>query len=670
MIFAASVGVAAWLYFDGSHRSHIKGFVQGETIDIAPLQLGRVVSVGVEPGQPVRAGQVVAVLDSSSLDSEIRILEAERMELAARITADKTAVERAHRNDARRLDNDVEQLRLALSREEEAYFRAKAEVTALEEERKRLRRLVDDRLATADDLARLDVRYAAVEKEVQDKPRTIRLLREQLRSAEGRRDLGAGDSDIVDVAIQPLVLQLEVLEKRLDRLRHDRLDLALCAPSDGKVTVVHKCAGEVVAEGEPVVTAESTTGERIIACLPEEEALSVHAGDRARLWPIQSRGGERVSGRVIALSPSVEELPLRCRETPARPVWGRNAVILPDDPVNLIPGQSFHVLFEERKEGAGSGTAVALIPQPGAEDPHPMEVPDRLMKLSRFEPSGILWLQELLRYVLVSDDTGYPQAKDHAPWLFTMTVEGQVDPQPLPIAGVLAVNDLESIAPGGGDSIYLLSSQSQSKRGRRPASRTTFLKVVPDGLGYRVTGKAHLEALIEAAGPKFCEQLGLLNGTGGLNIEGMTRHQGALFLGLKAPLDAGGSALIWRIESPDALFAPGGLDRAGLSLWARVDLDPRQDQTKAPDGISELLFLPDGSLVIASVSSKSSGETVSGHLWSVAVPQAGNLSARLVRTFPGFKPEGISLSPKPGRLVVVFDADDNVPYWVEMSWPL
>jgi len=668
--FLVSLGVAGLLYHGGSERSHIKGFVQGEEIAIAPLQLGRIVSVGVESGQPVRAGQVVAMLDASTIDNEIMILEAERTEIEARITAEKTAVERDHRNDARRLDNDVEQLRLALTKEEEAFFRAKAEMTALEEERRRLRQLVSDHFATTDDLARLDVRYAAIEKEVQDKPRTIRLLREQLRSAERRRDVGAGDSDIVGVAVQPLVLQLEVIEKRLERLHQDRLSLALRAPADGNVTIVHKRSGEVIAEGEPVVSVECTPGAQIVACLPEAEALSVDTGDRARLWSLQSRGSKELSGKVIALSPRVEELPVRCRRTPTQPEWGRNAVILLDDPVDLIPGQPFDVLFERRREGTGSGTAIAQSPLPGEDDPQSMEVPEELVKLSRLEPSGILWQKNLLRYLLVSDDTGYPNDNDHAPWIFTMTVDGKVEPYPLPLTGIDEVNDLESIAPGEGGAIYMLSSQSHSKRGRRLPSRTAFLKVVPNGSGYRVAGEAHLAELLDVAGPKYWERLGIPDGTRDLNIEGMTYHQGALLLGLKSPLSADGLALIWRLENPDSLFEPGGLDRAGLSLWAQVDLDARQDNTLVPRGVSELLSLPDGSLLITSTVSKRTGEIESGYLWSVSEAQPGLLSARLVRTFPGLKPEGISLSPIPGRIVIAFDADDNRPYWIELSWPV
>ncbi len=52
------------------------------------------------------------------------------------------------------------------------------------------------------------------------------------------------------------------------------------------------------------------------------------------------------------------------------------------------------------------------------------------LRVSRFEPSGLVWVSSLDRYIVVSDETGVDRAR---PWLFTMSRRGVIDPEPLVI---------------------------------------------------------------------------------------------------------------------------------------------------------------------------------------------------------------------------------------------
>src|SRR5262249_11711266 len=149
-------------------------------------------------------------------------------------------------------------------------------------------------------------------------------------------------------------------------------------------------------------------------------------------------------------------------------------------------------------------------------------------------------------------------------------------------------------------------------------------------------------------------------------------HAGALYLGLKAPLDARGEAMIWRIASPGALFdvSTNGakkLDVMGMQLWAHVRVDVELEGTKVKGGISELMFEGRDALVIAST--PSSAEGAAGALWRVEHARGGELEARLVRRFPGRKPEGLTPSLTHGRLMVVFDAGSATPSFLELPWP-
>jgi hypothetical protein len=302
-------------------------------------------------------------------------------------------------------------------------------------------------------------------------------------------------------------------------------------------------------------------------------------------------------------------------------------------------------------------------------------VPAGLSVRTRFEPSGVLALASESRYLLVSDDTGR-DGDEGEPWLFAMSASGAVEADPVPVSGVRELNDVEAITSGGDGEVYLLSSQSYSKKGKRKPSRTALLRLRREGRGFSADGETHLAEALDAD-TELAAMLGLTDGTRALDIEGLAFKDGALYLGLKAPLDARGRAMIWRVASPAALFEGAGkegaspvdgkrLRDAGISVWASVRVDVELAGQPVPGGISDLLFLPDGSLAIASTPSTEGGDA--GAVWAVDRPDSGELKPRLVERFPGFKPEGLSPSLTAGKLMIVFDTGDRAPALREIVW--
>ena len=63
-----------------------------------------------------------------------------------------------------------------------------------------------------------------------------------------------------------------------------RDSLMLKAPVAGTVTTIHGLVGEVVTPGDPVVGLVGLQSSRVIACLSEDDALSIERGHRANLW--------------------------------------------------------------------------------------------------------------------------------------------------------------------------------------------------------------------------------------------------------------------------------------------------------------------------------------------------------------------------------------------------
>ncbi|MEE8285303.1 MAG: HlyD family efflux transporter periplasmic adaptor subunit [Gammaproteobacteria bacterium] len=670
VLFAATCCLAWWLYLDQARLGNVIGYATGAAFTIASTEPGRLERVEVLPGQPVTAGQVVAYMDASQSEREIDILEAEYERLQAQISAVEEEATHTRFMDRDHLENVVAKAELSLTRERAALERARKEEQALRKEYQRLRRLVGKRLIAQAKLDVFNIRYGTVQQEVADWPRTIRLIRQQLDEARQRLQQGSQSAGL-DVMTEPLRKNMEVNRRRLAQLRAKQATLVLRAPATGRVRTIHRRGGEVVLAGEPIVALISDKQVQVIACVSEEDAMLVRVGDQATL---SARGGSDVlSGRVISLGPLVDQIPLRCRTIPTHAAWGRDVVIELPEVANFLPGQMFHVRFGRHAQRPGETMAAGFE---GAGDrPREIDLPHDLQQRSRFEPSGLTWQDHLSRYVVVSDDTGWPNNHAHAPWLFTMSAEGRMDPDPVLVEGISTFRDLEGIAADTKGGLYLLSSQSYSQHGKRPLSRTLFAHLKRHGMGYQVNHRLSLADLLEQATPNTLTSLGLQHRTRELNIEGLAERDGILFLGLKSPLDEAGRALIWRLGNPQALFTTGELAEADLSLWARVKLDAAVGDTKVAGGISDLLLPASNQLLLTSTPSSKSAAAETGRLWSIKLhprdiykTSIETLTAQAVKTFPGLRPEGLSLSPKLGYVVIAFDANQDTPYWVEIPW--
>lgn len=237
------------------------------------------------------------------------------------------------------------------------------------------------------------------------------------------------------------------------------------------------------------------------------------------------------------------------------------------------------------------------------------------------ELSGLAWAAPLERWLVVSDDTGRGSNK-HAPELLAMSAAGELDATPVPITGIDTLDDPESICAGPPGTWFLVTSHSMNKKGKLPKARRQLLELKLAGRSLAVVRSSDLTTAL---------------GTG-IDVEAVAWHDGALFVGLKAP-----EAAVYRLD------AKGGAEKV-----TTLDLDGQ--------GISDLLFLPDGAMVVAANTAKGMPPRP-GALWRVP---AGGKPELLVR-FAAEKPEGLALDPKTGALVVVFDTDRATPRWAVLD---
>jgi multidrug resistance efflux pump len=597
------------------------GYAELEPIVIASTTDGRVESIAVQPGQPVRAGDIIAIMDDSQVLAELNVLEAERQRLKA---------------SARAEEGDVQ---LLVTREESARQTARSELRTLTDETNRQQSLVSGGLANSNRLSELRVRITTLRQQIDGYSRTIEQIRTQL--GEGISPEGSQ--------------RLEVVERRIDWLELQQKDLVLRSPSNGRVSTVLRRPGEAVASFDPIVEIVDEYSDRVVVCLQETRGQRVAEHDRATLIPWD--GSPVIRGTVVAVGASIGRQSARCSVSGPLAGWGAQAFIQIDPGAQLTPGQRFSVTFTPPQS---SFNAVAA--QPDGDQIQAIEVPKALLDFTRVEPSGLVWSPSLQHYLVVTDDTGRANVNPRVPLLLSMTRDGNFDEtKTIEINGVDEVDDLESIALNTAGDYYLLASQSRSASGKRNKSRTVFLRL---DASLQVQGTLHLYELLEGLDETTRANLGISE-LELIDIEGMTWHNEALYLGLKAPLH-NNMATIWRLDAPEEAFARGQLSEGQLSRYAQIEFPLGSGSQSTYGGIAELLFLPDGSLLVAA-NPIEDGATAPGGLFVVKNPDDAP-RAVLLHEFPRRRPEGLALSPRAGHVMIVFDRGAENPEWLEVPW--
>jgi hypothetical protein len=297
----------------------------------------------------------------------------------------------------------------------------------------------------------------------------------------------------------------------------------------------------------------------------------------------------------------------------------------------------------------------------------PVTVPPELASVtSNPEFSGIVWSKRRKRYLVVTDDSGRrEQGSNHLPLLLGLSEQGALDPHPIPIRGVDHINDPESICAGPDDTFFLVTSHSPNLSNKTPTSRRQLLQLRDAGDAFAVIGRVDLT---EVKGQHSLLSLVGLPPEGRLDIEAVTYHDGAIFIGFKSPLTDDGRAVVARLSEPLKALRTRQIAPASLTRFVAPALCVEVSGMKVCQGISDLLFLPDGSLVLAANAPKGGPKDHGGALWHLPAP-VGKRPPLPLRRFSDLKPEGVTLSPSGRSLVVVFDRDQAEPEWAELPVP-
>lgn len=302
-----------------------------ESIDhpIAPLQDGRVLEVLVRIGAQVKAGDVLVKMDTAPLELEKQEAMAElaqaRADLEAQFVIQSSAVARA------------ELLVLKTSTQQ---TETKAQLAAAEQQLKRLEGMSEQQLVQARDVEESRIRQASLAASASVMDAAAR----EKQAGLGRGMKKSNTAADVQRRMAPFREEVKVKELAVKRIELAIENCSIRSRVDGVVSMIVFRAGDMVSAGGEIVRVTNGRTNYVVAWLSDRYANSVHPGDVARLRRVRL-WSQSFQGRVVEMSPTVEEVPQRARINPAVPNWGRRVIIESSPAETLLLGETLYAKF-------------------------------------------------------------------------------------------------------------------------------------------------------------------------------------------------------------------------------------------------------------------------------------------------------------------------------------
>ncbi len=273
---------AAWLLFllvGGCTQRHdaiiAQGTIEVEETDIVPTVQGRISRIWVEEGRQVRAGDTLVSLRSSTLPDDLH----EREARVARAEAEVRDLERGSRPEE-------------IARAEAELRSAIAEDARAAKEWERMKALAAGNVVSQQDA---DNAHAAA-----DDARSKREAREQslqlLREGATREAREAARSRLAEA------------KAFLAQGRATDGELTLVAPVDGVVLPLYYRVGEVVEEGDPVMTTADVSHPWVRVFVNQRDVPSLKLGGAAEAV-VDGARKDPISGRIVAINHEAEYTP-------------------------------------------------------------------------------------------------------------------------------------------------------------------------------------------------------------------------------------------------------------------------------------------------------------------------------------------------------------------------
>ncbi|HET9530388.1 MAG TPA: HlyD family efflux transporter periplasmic adaptor subunit [Blastocatellia bacterium] len=302
-------GVSAWwLFLRGPDSPEgiitLSGRIESDDAAVAAKTQGRIREITVREGDPVKAGQVIAVLDDDQVrareqqersaveQAEARVLEAEQQirVLEAQLDQSLLSVTQARADAQGRVSEAQAQVAAA----EATLAQARAGYAQARYDKERFTALARRGVISERESVQSITAAESQEAVVAAAERQVEAARGALVAAEANLEnpaIRAAEAAAIEQQIRQAQsavasAQAEAARAlaRLDEAQADRRDLQITAPFDGVVATRAAEPGEVVSAGTTIVTLIDFNKVYLRGFIPEGEIGHVRVGQQARVY--------------------------------------------------------------------------------------------------------------------------------------------------------------------------------------------------------------------------------------------------------------------------------------------------------------------------------------------------------------------------------------------------
>ncbi len=338
----ALIPVFLWHQMRDSYQTRFTGVAEAEAETVGAVAAARIVSVEVQPGQPVRPGDVLVRLDPADRALDVALQEARLADYAQGVLRYEQGVLRDRQSlleAERRCRQAVQEAEVALEAEKLNRARDEAERDGLLAEIERLGALVAKRLVSEVELAGLRPKAEALAQTVARYTPLIEA--HQRRLARATQDLAEIRASIEAYGRsggtkgEALALAESAFRKAAQSEPY-----VLRATRAGVVSRVQRQSGDVVVAGEPIVRVAATGTLHIVGLLTARQAEALKPGDKLKVARVGAREGLGQTAEVEALEPEVLDLLDPFNPAPRYSVRGRRVRLRVTEGGSLVPGET------------------------------------------------------------------------------------------------------------------------------------------------------------------------------------------------------------------------------------------------------------------------------------------------------------------------------------------
>ena len=336
-----TIGSLIW-YLLTTRRSadlQLIGTVDANEVIVSSKIPGRIQTMTVEEGDTVKAGELIATIESDDLDAATKAAEA---------TAE---------SDAQKLREAQETERQDQGETSSATQAAEAQVKAAQAQLAQAQANLAHQQADTSRIVALTKQGIDSNQEKDDAVTSLQAAQAAVNTAKGSLD--AAQATLRQARAHEMLTQVNA--SNVDETRDSEANATFLAdeakveqgysqvdsPIDGKVDVWAARQGEVVTMGEPIVTIMDLSQTWVYAPLPETQADSVQLGDSLR---VVMPSGDTVYGKVIAKAAEGDFATQRDVNSMKRDIKTiQLKLLIPNPGEKFVPGMTAEVYIPKAK---------------------------------------------------------------------------------------------------------------------------------------------------------------------------------------------------------------------------------------------------------------------------------------------------------------------------------